>query len=220
MARMARTVIPGIPHHVIQRGVRRLEVFQCNDDYSTYLDLISQSCKKAGTEVWAYCLMSNHVHLILVPSSEDGLRASLGDAHRRYTRHVNFREGCRGHLWQERFHSFAMDEHYLLAAVRYVELNPVHAHMVSKAQDYQWSSTRAHLAGKDDKLVNVAPMLDRVSDWRGYLDSNLDEATKEAFRMHGRTGRPLGDEGFLERIEGIAGRVLRPQRPGRKKSKE
>ncbi|MDQ6982861.1 MAG: transposase [Mariprofundus sp.] len=215
---MARTVIPGIPHHVIQRGVRRLEVFQCDDDYNTYLDLISKSCKKAGTEVWAYCLMSNHVHLILVPSSEDGLRASLGDAHRQYTRRINFREKCRGHLWQERFHSSAMDEHYLLAAARYVELNPVHAHMVKSAEDYQWSSARAHLAGEDDNLVTVAPMLDRVSDWRGYLDSDLAESTKEEFRMHGRTGRPLGDGAFLKDIEKLSGRVLRPQKPGRKKS--
>jgi len=217
MARMARTVIPGIPHHVIQRGVRRLEVFQNDDDYDTYLGLISESCKKAGTEVWAYCLMSNHVHLILVPSTEDGLRASLGDAHRQYTRHVNIREGCRGHLWQERFHSFAMDEYYLLAAVRYVELNPVHAHMVKSAEDYRWSSARAHLSAKDDKLVRVAPMLERVSNWQSYLDCNLDESTKEAFRMHGRTGRPLGDEAFLERLENIAGRLLRPQKPGRKR---
>ncbi|MDQ6966591.1 MAG: transposase [Mariprofundaceae bacterium] len=214
---MARTVIPGIPHHVIQRGVRRLEVFKGDEDYQTYLDLISASCKKVGTEVWAYCLMDNHVHLILVPSSQDGLRACLGDAHRQYTRHVNFREGCRGHLWQERFHSFAMDENYLLAAVRYVELNPVHAHMVKHAEDYQWSSARAHLAGKDDKLVQVTPMLDRVNDWRSYLESDLDESTKEVFRMHGRTGRPLGDETFLQHLEQLAGRMLRPQKPGRKR---
>jgi len=220
MARMARTVIPGIPHHVIQRGVRRLEVFKSDDDYNIYLDLISKSCKKAGTEVWAYCLMSNHVHLILVPSSEDGLRASLGDAHRQYTRLINFREWCRGHLWQERFHSFAMDEDYLLAAVRYAELNPVHADMVNQAGDYQWSSARAHLAGEDDRLVNVAPMLNRVNDWRAYLDSSLDESTKETFRLHGRTGRPLGDESFLENIERITGQVLRPQKPGRKKCLE
>jgi len=183
MARMARTVIPGIPHHVIQRGVRRLDVFQSDDDYNTYLDLISKSCKKAGTEVWAYCLMNNHVHLILVPSSEDGLRASLGDAHRQYTRLINFRERCRGHLWQERFHSFAMDENYLLAAVRYVELNPVHADMVNQAGDYHWSSARAHLAGEDDRLVNVAPMLNRVNDWRAYLNSDLDEEWGQRFTL-------------------------------------
>ena len=122
--------------------------------------------------MWAYCLMGNHVHLILVPSTKDGLRASLGDAHRQYTRYVNFREGCRGHLWQERFHSFAMDEHYLLAAVRYVELNPVHAHMVKSAEDYQWSSARAHLAGKNDKLVKV-----KLTNLIGLFMNNLSLLT-------------------------------------------
>ena len=216
MARMGRRVIPGIPHHVTQRGVRRMEVFHGEDDYRIYLDLISTSCRKAGTEVWAYCLMSNHVHFVMVPKNEDGLRASLGEAHRQFTRHVNFREGCRGHLWQERFHSFAMDEQYLLAAVRYVELNPVHAHIVSRAEDYAWSSARAHLEGKDDGVVKVAPMLERVSDWNDYLTCDLDEATKEEFRRHGRTGRPLGDDTFLERLENMTGQILRPQKPGRK----
>jgi len=93
---------------------------------------------------------------------------------------------------------------------------PVHAHKVNQAGDYQWRSARAHLAGEDDRLVNVAPMLNRVNDWMAYLESDLDESTKETFRLHGRTGRPLGDEVFLESIERIAGRVLRPQRPGRK----
>jgi len=110
-----------------------------------------------------------------------------------------------------------MDEDYLLAAVRYVELNPVHADMVNQAGDYQWSSARAHLAGEDDRLVNVAPMLNRVNDWSAYLDSGLDKSAKEtSFRLHGRTGRPLGNESFLEGIERITGRVLRPQKPGRK----
>ena len=98
-----------------------------------------------------------------------------------------------------------------------LSLNPVHADMVKHAADYQWSSARAHFAGKDDKLVKVAPMLDRVSDWRSYLECELDDVTKEAFRMHGRTSQPLGNEAFLEHIEGIAGRVLRPQKPGRKR---
>ncbi len=149
MARMGRRVISGIPHHVTQRGVRRMEVFQHEDDYRVYLDLISRSCKQAGTEVWAYCLMSNHVHFVLVPSTQDGLRSALGEAHRQYTRHINFREGCRGHLWQERFHSFAMDERYLLSAVRYVELNLVHAGMAKRPEDYPWSSARAHLEGQE-----------------------------------------------------------------------
>ncbi|HKI60581.1 MAG TPA: transposase [Mariprofundaceae bacterium] len=203
-----------------QRGVRRMEVFRDEDDYRIYLDLISKSCKQAGTQVWAYCLMSNHVHFVMVPKNEDGLRGALAEAHKQYTRHINFREGCRGHLWQERFHSFAMDEHHLLAAVRYVELNPVHAGMVKRAEEYPWSSARAHLAGENDQLVKVRPMLKRVSDWNDYLESDLDETTKEDIRRHGRTGRPLGDERFMNRIERLTGIDFRPKKRGRKRKRD
>ena len=110
MARLARVVVPGVAHHVTQRGNRRQPTFFQEDDYRAYLDLLGQWCGRCGVEVWAYCLMPNHVHLIVVPESEDGLRRGLGEAHRRYTRRINFREGWRGHLWQGRFASFAMDE--------------------------------------------------------------------------------------------------------------
>ena len=218
MARMARVVIPDVPHHVTQRGVRRNDVFFHDDDYELYISLLAESCHKHGTEIWGYCLMTNHVHLVMVPSSEDGLRASLGEAHRRYTLHINQREGCRGHLWQERFHSFPMDEHYLLSAMRYVELNPVHADMVKRADAYVWSSAKAHLAGQDDKLVKVAPMLDRVMNWQAFLDSDLDDATIEAMRKHTKTGRPLGDDTFLDSLEEKVGKVLRPLKRGRKRN--
>jgi len=214
---MARAVFPGIPHHVTQRGVRGIDVFQKTEDYDLYLQLVSEFCGKIGTEVWAYCLMTNHVHLIMVPESEDGLRAALGEAHRRYTRYVNFHEGCRGHLWQERFHSFAMDEYYLLSAVRYVEMNPVHAGMTRQAEEYPWSSARAQLAGRDDGLVKVQPMLDRVSNWLEYLDSGLNEGLVKALQQHSRTGRPLEDDLFLDMLERKMGKKLRPGRPGRKR---
>lgn len=217
MARMARVVIPDIPHHVTQRGVRRNDVFFDDDDYALYIQLLAESCQKHGTEVWGYCLMTNHVHLIMVPSSEDGLRASLGEAHRRYTLYINQREGCRGHLWQERFHSFPMDEEYLLCAMRYVELNPVHADMVKRADAYTWSSAKAHLSGQDDKLVKVAPMLDRVANWQAFLDSDLDDTTIEAMRKHTKTGRPLGDDAFLDGLEQKVGKILRPLKRGRKR---
>ena len=220
MARLARIVVPGIAHHVTQRGVRRMDVFREAADYEFYLSLLSESCARAGTEVWAYCLMTNHVHLILVPGSEDGLRGTLGEAHRRYTSHVNFREGCRGHLWQERFHSFAMDERHLLAAVRYVEMNPVHAGMVDRAEDYPWSSARAHLSGRGDGLVKVRAMLDRVGNWSEYLATGVDEGLIETLRRHSRTGRPLGDDSFLDLLESKLGKALRPRRPGRKREVE
>ncbi|SFG55387.1 transposase [Neptunomonas qingdaonensis] len=127
MARMARMVIPNYPHHITQRGNRRQETFFIDDDYQAYISLLSNAKKQAGIDVWAYCLMPNHVDLAVVPEHKDSLAVFFRAALRQYTRHIKFREGWRGHLWQERFHSFVMDETYLLATVKYVELNPVKA---------------------------------------------------------------------------------------------
>ncbi|MDD5168160.1 MAG: transposase [Syntrophales bacterium] len=134
MARIARVIAPGYPHHVTQRGNRRQETFFADDDYAAYLELLSEWTRKHDVEIWAYCLMPNHVHLIAVPDSEEALARAIGEAHRRYTRRINFREGWRGHLWQERFASFPMEESYLLAAARYVEMNPVASGLVVSGQ--------------------------------------------------------------------------------------
>jgi putative transposase len=215
MARQARVVVAGHPHHVTQRGNRRQTVFFCDEDYALYIELLAEHAAKAGVEIWAYCLMPNHVHLILVPRDSDGLRRALGEAHRRYAAHVNAREDWRGHLWQERFHSCALDGDHLAAAARYVENNPVRAGLVRRAEKWRWSSAAAHLAGRDDGLVRTAPLLKMIGDWRRFLAGDEAEETLDALRHHGRTGRPLGDERFLARAERILDRPLRPGRPGR-----
>jgi len=216
MARLARLVIPGMPHHVTQRGNRRQQTFFNEGDYAAYLELMVEWCREKGVEIWGYCLMPNHVHLIAVPSSEDGLRWAIGSAHERYTRRINFREQWRGYLWQGRFASFVMDEPYLLAAARYVELNPVRAKLASHPGDWPWSSARAHLSGRDDCLVKVAPLLARIADWNAFLGGAVPEEELRNLRQHGRTGRPLGDETFLGRLEEWVGRVLKPQKRGPK----
>lgn len=220
MARIARVIVPGYPHHITQRGNRRQQTFFCDEDYKAYIDLMSEWCKKCKVEVWAYCLMPNHVHMIAVPETEEGLRKAIGEAHRRYTRRINFREGWRGHLWQGRFSSFPMDEDYLLAAVRYVELNPVRAGLANGPLDYPWSSARAHIAGEDDILVRVSPLLEMVNDWLGFLSIEASERQVEDLRKHERTGRPLGNEGFIRKLESRLGRILQIQRPGRKKGEK
>src|SRR5512136_1140941 len=215
MARIARVIASGIPHHVTQRGNRRLTTFFGDDDYNTYIDLMAEWCQKCGVEIWAYCLMPNHVHLIAVPESEDGLRRGIGEAHRRYSRMINFRQDWRGHLWQGRFASFPMDESYLLAAARYVEMNPVRAHLAPDAASWPWSSAHAHLAGLDDKLVKVAPLLEMAGDWQLFLGAASDEEM-EKIRQHERSGRPLGSESFVERLESTLERLLKPGKPGPK----
>ena len=216
MARIARVIATGLPHHVTQRGNRRQQTFFCDEDYQEYIDLMAEWCGKCGVEIWAYCLMPNHVHLIAVPFDEVSLARAIGEAHRRYTRRINFRENWRGHLWQERFASFPLDETYLLAAARYVEMNPVRAHLAPDAATWPWSSASAHLAGKDDQLVKVAPLLEMAGDWRLFLAGAGDDEQINDLRKHERTGRPLGPEAFLDRLESALDRPLKRGKPGPK----
>ena len=218
MPRIARLVVPHYPHHITQRGNRRQPVFFSDHDYQAYKSLIANACEVAQCKVLAYCLMPNHVHLVVVPETEDGLRKLFAEAHRQYTRMINFREGWRGHLWQERFHSFVMDERYLMATVRYVELNPVVANLCDRAQDWPWSSAQAHITQLDDDLVIVKPMLERVPDWQAYLGQK-DGLDADKIRLATRTGRPRGDDQFLSLIKKITGIDVRPKRAGRKATK-
>jgi len=215
MPRLARLVVPGVPHHVTQRGNRRQPTFFRDEDYALYLRLLRQWCGKAGTRVWAWCLMPNHVHLILVPGHEDGLRAALAETHRRYTRHVNLREDWRGHLWQSRFASFPMDEDHLLACARYVELNPVRAGLVVRPEQWRWSSARTHLGLGNDGLTEAAPLNERVPDWRALLDSGLPDSARDSIRARERSGHPLGGPAFLDRLAAQLGRAVAPRPRGR-----
>ena len=214
MPRIARVVAPGYPHHVIQRGNRRQTTFFRAADYREYLALMAEWCRAYDVAIWAYSLMPNHVHLIAVPQSAEGLGKAIGEAHRRYTRYVNFRENWRGHLWQGRFASYILDERYLLTAARYVELNPVHAGLAKRPELYPWSSAQAHLAGRDDALATVAPLLGMVGDWSRFLSQELPGEDLKKLRTHETTGRPLGDESFVSSLEAALGVSLQKRKPG------
>jgi REP-associated tyrosine transposase len=216
MARMARVVVPHYPHHVTQRGNRRQKTFFSDADYRVYLKLLAEARVESGVDIWAYCLMPNHVHIVAVPEHKGGLAHLFHTAHRQYSKMINFREGWRGHLWQERFHSFVMDELHLMTAVRYVELNPVAAALSREPQGWPWSSVHAHLLGKDNSVVTVGPMLRRVSDWSSYLSTEDDAGAWDTIRLHSRTGRPAGPKSFLEHLESITGRRLAKTAPGPK----
>ena len=217
MVRLARVVAPGFPHHITQRGNRRQKTFFNDTDYQEYIDLMSEWCCRFNVEVWAYCLMPNHIHLIAVPESEDGLRLAIGEAHRRYTRRINFREGWRGHLWQGRFASYVMDEDYLLACVRFIEMTPVRAGLVKKPEQWPWSSASAHISGYDDTLVKAIPLLEiKGCTWKDFLSAAIGEKEITKMQKHEKTGRPLGSRSFVENLETILGRILKPKKPGRK----
>ena len=221
MARLARVVVPKCPHHVTQRGNRRQQAFFADEDYQAYLALMGEWCARHAVRVWAYCLMPNHVHLIVVPPAQEALSRAIGEAHRRYTRRVNFREGWRGHLWEGRFASFAMDEPHLLAATAYVERNPVRAKLVRRAGDWPWSSAAAHISGQGDVLAEAEWLAERtagwVCTWRAYLRRRDEMGLGEQMHSRERTGRPLGDERFVKKLERLLGRCLRPGKAGRPK---
>ena len=201
MPRTSRIVAPGLPHHVTQRGNRQERIFLIAGDEQRYLDILAAQTRRHGVETWAYCLMPNHVHLILTPLDEGGLARAIGETHRRYSAVVNGRQGWTGHLFQARFASVVMDERHLMAAFRYVALNPVRAKLVERAEDWPWSSVRAHLSGSSNGVVDVAPLLARIDDFAGALEMTDREPPEfTALRVAESTGAPLGDKAFRERL--------------------
>lgn len=218
MARLPRIIVPGVPHHVTQRGNRRQRVFLEEGDYALYKDWLSVSCQENGVAVWSYCLMPNHVHLILVPSDEIGLSRAVGETHRRYSAYINARLRVTGHLFQGRFGSVAMDESHLMAAFRYVAMNPVKAKLVASAVEWLWSSTPAHFKGEDDGLVVVKPFLDRVEQLGDFLDVRPNAELEAALTKGQSIGRPLMGDQALEELEKKLGRLLRPGKRGRPSS--
>ena len=218
MARLPRVVIPGFPHHVTQRGNGRQRTFFEDGDYALYLDLLAEAAERARAQVWAYCLMPNHVHIVLTPEDEQGLARTFGELHRRYTGFINARRRTTGHLWQGRFGSVAMDEAHFVTALRYVALNPVRARLVARAEDWAWSSTRALIAGADDHVVSVAPALERVGDFAAFLGEEFDEALSyAALRKAESVGRPVGSAAWLADMEARTGKVLVAGKRGPKK---
>jgi len=218
MPRIARAVIPGCPHHLIQRGNRRLRVFFSDEDKAFYLTLLKRHAEKHGISVWAFCLMDNHVHVIAVPRTEQSFARGIGEAHRKYTNVINTREDWKGYLWQGRFITYPLDECHTYAAIRYVERNPVRAGLVALAEDYEWSSARAHIYKETHPLLSSCPLEMAIPDWAAYLGQPDSPEDIKKFIAHEHTGRPLGSESFVKRLEDLTGRVLAPKRRGRKKS--
>lgn len=217
MARLARAVFPGHPHHVTQRGNGRATTFFSEADYALYRDLLAIHAAAAGVAVWAWVLMPNHVHLILVPADADGIRRALAPVHRRYAGHVHARLRRTGHFWQGRFGCVAMDEAHLGAALCYVALNPVRAGLVRRAADWRWSSVRAQLGGGADGLTATDEVAARHPDFASLVAAGEEAEASQRLRRAETIGRPLGDAAFLARLERESGRSLAPGKRGRRK---
>ncbi len=217
MARLSRIVVPDVPHHVTQRGNRRQALFTEPGDYALYRDLLAERCRFNAVACWAYCLMPNHVHLILTPSTLDGLSRAVGEAHRRFTAFVNARARETGHLFQGRFGCVAMDEAHCLAAVRYLAFNPVRAGLAASPGAWAWSSVPAHLRRRDDALVQVQPVLNLAPRFADLLEMSLSEQQAlDGFVSLSRNGRPIGAPAFIALAERKLGRSLQRQKPGPK----
>jgi putative transposase len=192
-----------------------MTVFHDDDDRRRYLLFLKEETERFGVKILAWCLMTNHVHFIAVPDSETSLARAFGEAHRLYTRMKNFREGVRGYLFQGRFFSVVLAERHLLAAARYIEMNPVRAGLAKSAGDYPWSSAVFHLGLRpDDPLVRDRSLMGLAGDWGEFLGGG-DSREIELLRAATRTGRPSGNKDFLSTIAAITGRNMEPGKSGR-----
>ena len=217
MVRIARIVIPDIPHHVTQRGNRRQQTFFHEHDYKSYLEFLAAYAKVFSIDIWSYCLMPNHVHLLLVPKSEDGLREGLSQTHQSYTRLINRRNGWTGHLWQGRFFSCPVDPDRAAIVAQYIELNPVRARLCEHPCDYPWSSAKAACSGRTGRLNGFAPMESPFGTWEEFLCSGISSLEElNSIRKSATSGRPFGSEQFVARLEGDTGRKLIPEIAGRR----
>lgn len=221
MPRIARAVVPEYPHHITQRGNYRQTVFESDDDYLQYLTWLKYYSNKYSLEIWAYCLMRNHVHFVCVPSKNDSLARVFNILHMRHSQYIHCRRKTSGHLWQGRFFSTILDELHLYEAIRYVENNPVRAGFVGKAEEYQWSSARVHVDNKADEITsNACYLLKEIGNWRNYLREGKNELLIENIRQCSITGRPCGEELFIEELEKRLNRRLRALPHGRPRERK
>lgn len=223
MPRIARVVCSGVPHHVTQRGNRRGPVFFTEEDRSEYLRLLRTYSFQHAVEVLAYCLMTNHVHLVVVPSTPHALHRTLKPLHMLHAQRINRARDWQGHLWQGRFFSSALDEDYAWAAIRYVECNPVRARLVERAEDYPWSSAAAHCGAGVDPVLTADPFWQRrltsIDNWSAWLARGDEQQFLANLRQNADKGLPCGTTEFVERLEHASGRVLQARPQGRPRSR-
>src|SRR5688572_9810138 len=212
MPRHTRAVFSGLPHHVTQRGNHRDRVFFSKGDEKAYLSLLHAYATVNEVQIVAYCLMPNHIHLVLVPRTVDSIHLALRAIHSQYAQRVNRMRGQKGHLWQGRYFSSPLDANYFRNAVRYVELNPVRAGMVPRAEEYAWSSAAAHCGLRYDPLLALdqqfSSLFPGTSGWARWLAEGIPVDALDALRNHGHRNLPCGSTEFVSKLKGTMGRDL------------
>ena len=218
MARFARVEAVDIAHHVTQRGNARRYILDAETDREVYLSLLRENLEQHRVSLIGYCLMSNHVHLVIIPRKADGMSIALKLTHGRYAAYWNAKHGSSGHVWQGRYYSCPLDRPHLWEALRYTELNPVRAGLVAEAESWTWSSAAIHCgAAAQNGLLTMKPWRERwdVSSWKQYLLAGETESEILSVRQSTHTGRPLGTEEFVRDLEKATERTLAPQKGGR-----
>jgi len=223
MPRKSRVLAVGYPHHVTQRGNDRRVVFTDAADYARYQEWLGRYARKYNLDIWAYCLMPNHVHIVAVPQTQEALAQTFNLVHMQYAQYLNKKTRSTGHVWQGRYFSCVLDEPHVYAAVRYVEMNPVRAKLAAAAEDYPWSSAGSHISGQPDPILSGTCFLtERVADWGRYLGEEPEAAAKAELVKATASGCPCGSEDFLREMEAILGRRFirlpagRPRKQGEK----
>lgn len=216
MPRRPRLILPGFPHHITDRGNRRAPIFREDADRRFYLSKLLKYSQIYELRLYAYCLMNNHVHHIAVPPTREAASCCMHDLHGVYANYFNRKYGQIGHLWQERFFACVLGDSHLWNAVRYVERNPVGGHLVEHAEDYRWSSARAHCGLVDDPVLDPDfPPQGIIPDWRIWLDNELAEEDLKDIRTATRKGIPYASESFIRELERLTGIPLLPRKRGR-----
>jgi putative transposase len=218
MARLPRVVAVDVAHHVTQRGNARQAIFVSDQDRVAYLELLRQYADLYHLSLLGYCLMSNHVHLIVVPRNPTALSETLKNTHGRYASYWNARRSSSGHVWQGRFYSCPLDDSHLWASLRYVELNPVRAGIVSAPGEWPWSSAVAHCSRHAAQgILDMERWQKRwtVAGWIEYLAAGESQSDASALRRCTHAGRPLGTSDFITALEQLTARRLAPQKGGR-----
>jgi putative transposase len=216
MPRLARTVIENVPCHITQRGNHRQDVFYTIDDRTRYLEMLSQYASRYSLDIAAYCLMTNHIHVVAIPRKSDSMSRTIQTVQMRHTQSINRERKWSGHLWHSRYFSTPLDDRYFVQAIRYVGQNPVRAGLVRSAVEYPWSSAAFHCGMPDQTgILRIEKGYEMIFDgWESFLKELTDETVIETLRRRTMTGIPCGDEKFMRRISKLIGREIIEKRRG------
>jgi putative transposase len=226
MPRRARVLLPGVTLHLIQRGNNRSACFFAEEDYLFYLEHLADQARKHDCAIHAWCLMTNHVHLLLTPAKPESAGMLMKGLGQRYVQYINRTYRRSGTLWEGRFRSCLMQEDsYVLACYRYIEMNPVRAGMVEHPAEYRWSSYRANAQAEQSALITRHSLYQALGEATGARS----EAYRELFRHQLELGLvdqirsatngnyALGSSRFTAEVERVLGRRVTRGKPGRPK---